>query len=244
MAGNYVKKGAVLLMALAALTLGTVFTAWAATRLDTVSDAWWDDDNVTVATWEEVEDAYQYEVYLYCDERKMDSIKTKKLRYDFERKMTKEGEYTFRVRALARGSDYRDGYWSDYSDSIYIDADFAELMKNGGRIDTENSGPGADGQPSAPTPNTEAIYTWQWLQNDSGWWYQRSDGFYPTNGWCQDVANGKWYYFDGTGYMMTGWIDVAGARYYCGPDGAMVTGTYIVDGVTYQFDASGALITG
>lgn len=244
MAGKYAKRGLLLLSTLAVLVLGTAFTAWAATRLDTVSDVWWDDDNITVATWEEVEDAYQYEVYLYCNESRVHSTKTKKLKYDFERKMTRAGDYTFRVRALAKGKEFRDSYWSDYSDSIYIDEDFAELMKNGGRIDTQNSGPGANGQTSTPTPGTSVVYTWEWKQNATGWWYERNDGYYPVNNWCQDAATGKWYYFDASGYMMTGWIDVNGVRYYCGPDGAMVTGTYTVDGTTYQFNDSGALVTG
>lgn len=244
MAGKYVKKGIILLTALAALAIGTAFTSWAATRLDTVSDVWWDDDNVTVATWEAVEDASQYEVYLYCNDSRVDTIKTKKLKYDFERKMTRAGEYTFRVRALAKGKDFSNGYWSDYSDSTYIDEAFAELMKNGGRVDTKNSGPGANGQASEPTPNSGIVYTWQWKQNDRGWWYERSDGFYPANSWCEDTASGKWYYFDVNGYMVTGWVDGNGTRYYCGPDGAMVTGEYTVDGTNYTFDASGALLGG
>lgn len=246
MTGKRIKKGLVLAAALVSLVAGTALTAWAATRLDTVSDAWWDDDNVTVATWEEVEDAYQYEVYLYCDESRVDTIKTKKLRYDFERKMTKAGDYTFRVRALAKNSskDYRDGYWSDYSDSIYINEDFAELMKNGGRVDTQNSGPGAAGGNSAVIPDGGVVYTAQWMQNEKGWWYRRADGTFPANSWFQDPANSRWYYFNAEGYMMTGWIEVDGHRYYCGADGAMQTGTCTIDGTDYQFDASGALLAG
>lgn len=244
MAKMYMKKGLIFLVALTVLAFGTALTTWAASRLDTVSDVWWDDDNTTVATWEEVDFAYQYEVYLYCNDSRVDTIKTKKLKYDFERKMTKAGDYTFRVRALAKGRDFRDGYWSDYSDSIYIDESFAEVMRNGGRIDTKNSGPGADGGESSSAPDSGPVYTWQWHQDDNGWWYQRSDGFYPMNGWFQDADTGKWYFFSAGGYIKTGWIDVDGVRYYCGADGAMVTGTYAVDGTTYQFDASGALITG
>ena len=95
----------------AALAAAGSMTAWASERLDTVSDVYWDDDNETVAMWEEVEEAYQYEVYLYLDDSKVTSIKTKKTKYNFEKKLTKEGEYTFRVRALAKSKDkdYRDG---------------------------------------------------------------------------------------------------------------------------------------
>lgn len=240
----HARKGAIAVFIAAALVFGSTLTVWAATRLDTVSEVWWDDDNATVATWEEVENAYQYEVNLYCDNSKVETIKTKKLRYNFERKMTKEGDYNFRVRALAKNKNDRDGYWSEYSDNIYIDEGFAELMKNGGKIDTQNSGPGASGQASASTPDTGIVYTGQWIQDETGWWYQRSDGFYPSNGWFQDPANSNWYFFNETGYMMTGWIDWNGSRYYCQADGAMVTGTYSVDGTSYQFDDSGALVTG
>lgn len=238
------KKGLFALIVIAALAVGSTLTAWAATRLDTVSDVWWDDDNTTVATWEAVENANQYEVNLYCDKSNVATIKTKKLKYNFERKMTRAGDYSFRVRALAKGSSYRDGYWSDYSDNNYIDEDFAELMKNGGRIDTENSGPAANGQQTTPASAASAIYTGQWIQDETGWWYQRSDGFYPANGWFQDPANSNWYFFGADGYMITGWIDWNGSRYYCQADGAMVTGTYTIDGTAYQFDASGILIAG
>lgn len=242
MTGRYLKKGLVFLAALAVLAFGTAVTTWAAYRLDTVSDVWWDDDNITVATWEEVEFANQYEVNLYRGESKVATIKTKKLKHNFERKMTEAGDYKFRVRALAKGSDFRDGYWSDYSDTTYIDESYAEMMRNGGRIDTKNSGPGAGGQESTPSAEAGVVYTWQWIEGENGWWYQRSDGFYPTNGWHQDSNTGKWYFFDAGGYMMTGWIDADGTRYYCGPDGAMVTGAYTLNGVTYQFGTDGSLI--
>lgn len=223
--------GAVLLAS--ALTV----TAWAAERLDTVSDTYWDENTVTMARWDEVDDAYQYEVYLYRDESKVTEKTTSKNYFNFKSFMTKEGDYIFRVRALAKRSskDYTNGYWSDDSDSCYISEDYAELLKNGGQIDTENSGPGA--------PVKEAKGAW--VQDETGWWYKNADGTYPTDGWFQDPADGRWYFFDPQGYMVTGWIERDGARYYCDaqgtPSGAMVTGTYTVDGVEYQFSESGAL---
>lgn len=151
------KKLAVWMMAAVMAAAGSV-TVWAATRLDTVSDAYWDDESENaVAVWEEVDEAYQYEVYLYCNDSKVADIKTKKTKYNFEKKMTKEGEYTFRVRALAKKSDrdYSNGSWSDYSDGLYISSDYAELVKNGGKIDTENSGPGAKNPAEAETAAAE-----------------------------------------------------------------------------------------
>ena len=237
---TWIKRLTVLTMAGVMAAAGAV-TSLAATRLDTVEDTYWDDDNMTLAIWEEVEDAYRYQVYLYCEESKVAEIKTKNTKYDFEKKMTKAGEYTFRVRALAKESDYKDGYWSEYSDSIYIDEDFAELMKNGGVIDTMTSGPGAKTDGSAPSDEVSVVSSGQWVQDSIGWWYRNPDGSYPMASWWQDPSSGIWYYFDVTGYMATGWIDWNGSRYYCDASGAMLTGTHVIDGVSCQFDASGAL---
>ena len=98
--------GAVLLAS--ALTV----TAWAAERLDTVSDTYWDENTVTMARWDEVDDAYQYEVYLYRDESKVTEKTTSKNYFNFKSFMTKEGDYIFRVRALAKRSnkDYTNGH--------------------------------------------------------------------------------------------------------------------------------------
>lgn len=227
------------------LSVAGAMTSLAYTRLDTVEDLYWDEEhNKTLAVWDEIEDADQYEVYLYCEDRKVAEVKPKKAKYDFEKKMTKPGEYTFRVRALTKDRDYRDSYWSDYSDSIYISEDFAELIKNGGKIDTTNSGPGVSGTGTTTTPEktTSVVYKAEWIQDAVGWWYRNADGTYPANNWWQDPANGKWYFFDPQGYMVTGWVDWNEHRYYCDPSGAMVTGTYTVDGITYQFDGSGAMM--
>lgn len=245
-----------MLAAVALLSVAGAVTAWAATRLATVQDTYWDDDDITMARWEEVEDAYQYEVYLYRNESRVDTFKTKKNYFNMERKMTAEGEYTFKVRALAKNKskEFRDGYWSDESDGIYIDAAFAELMKNGGVIDTQNSGPGATGTPGQPVKETSVVYKAEWIYSDQAqaWWYRNSDGTFPANTWWQDPATTRWYFFNEQGYMMTGWIDWNGQRYYCLPAadtaaglpvGSMVTGERNIDGVVYRFDGNGVLQT-
>lgn len=247
------RRLAVLAAALS-LSIAGAATAWAATRLATVQDVYWDDDDITMARWEDVEDAYQYEVYLYRDESRVDNFKTKKTYFNMEKKMTAAGEYTFKVRALAKSKskDYRDGYWSDESDGIYIDADFAELMKNGGVIDTQNSGPGATGTPGQPVKETSVVYKAEWVYSDQAqvWQYRNSDGTFQANGWWQDPATMKWYFFNEQGYMVTGWIEKDGHRYYCLPEadlaaglpqGSMVTGERTIDGALYRFDGSGAL---
>lgn len=241
-------KKLVVAVAAAALSAASVMSVWAAAeRLDTVENTYWDEEDDTIARWDEVENAYEYEVYLYRNEQKTSSIKTKKDYYNFKKKMTAEGDYTFKVRALAknRSKNYRDGYWSEESDTCYISEDYAELLKNGGKIDTDHSGPGVSGDSSAEIKETDTIsvvYKAEWIPTADGrWWYRNSDGSYPAGGWWREPGTEIWYYFDAEGYMKTGWIEENGVKYYCQPSGAMVTGDQTIDGVLYHFDSSGAL---
>jgi len=56
-----------------------------------------------------------------------------------------------------------------------------------------------------------------WKQNNTGWWYENTDGKYSASAW-QEI-DGKWYYFDSDGYMAVNqWVD----GYYLGPDGAWI----------------------
>ena len=56
-----------------------------------------------------------------------------------------------------------------------------------------------------------------WKQNATGWWYEDTSGWYPTSQWQK--IDGKWYYFEGTGYMASNTIiDV----WTVGADGAWV----------------------
>ena len=64
---------------------------------------------------------------------------------------------------------------------------------------------------------------WVELKNvniDSSWFYGNGDGTVKTDYWLKE--NGKWYYFNEAGYMIT-W-------------------TYGIDGKCYAFDKSGAMI--
>ena len=57
-----------------------------------------------------------------------------------------------------------------------------------------------------------------WKQDVNGWWYQNDDGNYPVNCW-QDI-NGKQYYFNESGYILTNTSTPDGKQ--VGPDGSMV----------------------
>ena len=39
-----------------------------------------------------------------------------------------------------------------------------------------------------------------WKQDNTGWWYQYSNGTYPKSTWRQ--IKGKWYYFNSNGYWV------------------------------------------
>ena len=47
-----------------------------------------------------------------------------------------------------------------------------------------------------------SAYAGEWKRDDIGWWYQNDDGSYQMNNWFTDI-DGKSYYFDGRGYMLS-----------------------------------------
>ena len=63
-------------------------------------------------------------------------------------------------------------------------------------------------------------YKASWKKDGKGWYYGDTSGWYAKNGWQQ--IDGKWYYFDAKGYI--------------------VTGTRTIGGKTYTFDAEGVCL--
>lgn len=58
----------------------------------------------------------------------------------------------------------------------------------------------------------------EWKKDGNGWWYQNNDGSWPSNGW--QYIDGKYYYFNGSGYMLANTITPDG--YQVGADGAYI----------------------
>ncbi|MEY8352881.1 glucan-binding protein [Lachnospiraceae bacterium 54-53] len=85
-------------------------------------------------------------------------------------------------------------------------------------------------------------YSYQrgWRYSPAGWWFQYSDGSWPSNGW--KYIDGRWYRFNQGGHMLTGWFaDQNGFRYYLNPVddgtmGSMRTGWQLIDGQAYYFN--------
>ena len=69
------------------------------------------------------------------------------------------------------------------------------------------------------------IWKEKWIVSGEKWWYRHSDGSYTTSNW--EWINGKWYYFDASGWMVTGWQKVGDAWYYLYSDGAMASDTWV-----------------
>ena len=80
-----------------------------------------------------------------------------------------------------------------------------------------------------------------WIQDGIRWWYRNPDGSWTANNW--QLIDGKWYFFDSHGYMVTGWIDWEGKSYYCDPEGGqMLVSTVVPDGLGRRVDSTGAMI--
>ena len=80
-----------------------------------------------------------------------------------------------------------------------------------------------------------------WKKNSKGWWYDRGNGSYPKGTF--ETIKGTTYYFNESGYMLTGWQKISGEWYYFSAGGAMQTGWQKVSGEWYYFSADGAMQT-
>lgn len=83
-----------------------------------------------------------------------------------------------------------------------------------------------------------------WQKNNTGYWYVRSDGSYPKEQFEQ--IDGTWYYFDGSGYMLSDkWKKRPdGTWYYFDKSGEMATNWKKINGKWYYFNRDGAMVTG
>ena len=85
--------------------------------------------------------------------------------------------------------------------------------------------------------------TGKWIKNEKGWWYQRIDGTWPHDEWCELEYLGRkeWYYFDKNGYVVSGWLKWNGCYFYLNPIsdgwfGRMETGWKKIDGKWYYLE--------
>ncbi len=187
----------------------------------TVDNLYWN-GATGIARWDKNSVASKYEVRLYRDGGSVTStVTTSSRNHDFSKSITKEGDYTFRVRGVDGSAK---GTWVE-SESWYVSADKASQFKN--HTNTSNSqSSGSKG------PGGGVGY---WRKDEVGWWYQNPDGGYTINNW--QLIDKKWYFFDERGYRKSGWILWNSKWYYCGSDGIMWANTYTPD--NYWVNESG-----
>lgn len=88
--------------------------------------------------------------------------------------------------------------------------------------------------------NTSGEMQTGWFRANGNWYYSNDDGSMKT-GWIYSKNN--WYYLDeGTGVMKKNeWVVIDGKNYYFNINGEMVTGSRYIDGTKYMFGSDGTL---
>lgn len=207
--------------------------------LDRVEEAYWEEKPLGKARWAKVEGAGSYEVKLFCDGSMVYHVpRTNSVSYDFFPYMTDDGDYYFKVRAVAR-SESEAGYlkagdWaeSDNQEITKKDARAADKRAASAGIKGVNAKDGTGPRGQAPG----------WVQDGSGWWYRNEDGSYPVG--CWKAIGDKWYLFDMNGYMLTGWQWKNDREYYLTTNGDMVTGWFQYNRIWYYLDPEQGKLTG
>lgn len=145
-----------------------------------------------VALWNPVSQADCYEVTLYRSSARVGQTQTiYGTSCDFSNKLASQASsYTFQVRAKDSSSNTLKSEWA-VSPEYKVSPQIAQALKN------QKLG---------------------WKQNDRGWYYYYLDGSYPQNGWAE--IEGKFYYFDTEGYMLTDTATPDGGA--VGPDGVRI----------------------
>lgn len=78
----------------------------------------------------------------------------------------------------------------------------------------------------------------RWILSGNRWWYRHGDGSYTRSDW--EKIDGKYYYFDNAGWMVTGWKLIEGKWYYINGSGVKITNAWIGN---YYVDGSGVMAT-
>ena len=249
--------------------IATIKLKKVAGKLDTPEDLDW---NGSMAEWEDIDGVSYYSVRLRRDDKKLTTISTNDTRFDFYPWMTKTGDYTFEVRAMAsKTSDNSE--WSDESD--YLEIRSGEVYTGSAPTTTDyrnNSvssngsvgnntytpygnysyGPGVNSNapyqnPTSGTANSTQSYSSSWQHDSNGWKFYQNGQWVNYEAWVRDGAN--WYYIAADGYMKTGWQKVQDKWFYLSPEvngplGARKTGWQKINDTWYYLEANGEMQTG
>ena len=110
-------------------------------------------------------------------------------------------------------------------------------------VEEEKSGDSLSTDNNAENELEVQAATNRWVRSGNRWWYCHRDGSYTKDDW--EAINGVWYYFDQSGWMVTGWLKKPEGWYYLNPStGAMATGWANVNGKWYFLNSAGRMVTG
>ncbi len=207
--------------------------------------------NDTTAQWEEIEGAKRYDVKLLRDEKTVTTVSASGTSYNFAGYFNHEGDYTFRVRAVASYNN-KNGEWSEDSDSYYVDEEEAGQYGGSGQWMQDGGGTwyaySTGGYPAGCWKQINGVwYRFDnngyllrgWQKIDGQWYYMDPASGVRMTGW--QAVNGQWYYLNGSGEMQTGWQAVNGQWYYLNGNGAMTTGWQAIQGTWYYMGGNGAM---
>jgi hypothetical protein len=176
----------------------------------------WLSESSPVATWTDDDKVAQYQVRLYRNGSSVDtSVTTSSTYYDFASKITRTGDYTFRVRSYKSTSKHGDWYESE---SLYVDDDLLAKIKSGNYSTASSSsssssssyGPGGTTTQNSVVSTSGATFSSYWFQDTDGSWKVKDRyGNLVTNCWlCDDAVSGNgqniWYLLDASGNMVSG----------------------------------------
>ena len=191
---------------------------------DPPKDAYWNEKNLGEARWDKPEnDSGYYELQLLRDEKNVHKVaKVSGKSYNFYPYMTKEGEYTFKVRTIP-GNEEQTKYGKK---SDWVESGELEITDR-----YVSDGKGQQSKDSSVVKGTTGKVGW--FEEGGVWGYRYPDGRLYQD--CWQEIDGYWYYFNADGNMLTGWQSIGGKRFYLHGSGQMALGWVRISDLWYYF---------
>lgn len=171
-------------------------------------------DHHGIVSWPYSDSISLYKLEIYRGGTKIGEQSTYGTVASIQGMITQPGNYSVKLSGVSK----YEGTWSGYGgrgEAVYFGQD---------QIDAFDE----------PAQSLEG----SWIEN-SGFWYYANPGDHLAVAQWQEIE-GKWYFFNTQGVMVTGWVEWNKKRYYCSQDGAMLTDSVTPDG--YRVGTDGAVI--
>ena len=219
------------------------------------TDVYWTDSRGTGRWSVDENDSGYYDVICYRGATSVKKLYTYHGNsYNFYPYMTREGDYSFKVRTVpAPNGAGKNSEWMD-SGSLYIDKNnvsdgsgqtTADEYNGGAASGTVNPGIGGNNYPDG-TGNSNVA---GWVSEAGNVYFRYPNGEYAKDGWMK--LDDKWYMFDASGRRLTGWQQNRFKLwFYMDPNsGAMKTGWLLDNGKWYflnttKDDYEGCMVRG